>query len=941
MRIFTIGGTTFANFYSVYTIDFDPDRPKADEKGKGLIQSDYHPREYNAGKIIEYSLEYDSKANRMWQVFDLGNRLDKHLVAVGAPTGFMEVVGMSGKISSLITIDYKTMLRVPPEYKPLEGDSYVFKKEGHFYPGYESDLASNGYAYEKQKEIGTTTEFPNFFYSAKNPTDKDGRIKSFRMTTRGSDIPLKNTKYSLQTVTERYEIFDYDVANECLIGDMMTIQKFNTNGWRNQHRYMPNGKMLPFGTEINIKDLFDEKVSDSDVEYTVKAYKYSSATQSFSEPVELSGNYFTFNQDINLNFEFRQNGFTKTAQVQLREYIEPEFNLNARAEDNFDESKTYFAGEKYNLPKGTIAKWGANQIRYLNDWYDDKENKKMQNIMYMVRYQKRNGIMHLISSDLKQTEDFVIEQGVKQETWIYYIHNIFGEVRRFEVTLKTEENPKYTITNSAGDKLAEKISRKDKDGNLFPEKTMLVASMDTEVEFKSYGNDTFKYNVVDKTGTFEIYKYYLITSETNEEEYVTGRSAPAVYDEIYEKVKARGGVVNVEYMSGKESFNIQFVVHGMFGDKKELKPIEHTTLFTGHKYMFAEKYIKDKDGNILARNSLEVHYTVDGKALYNSGQYFDVEEIGEGHKYITFKEPGKYRFYYKYYANNMFFIKSIEVEVKSNGGNVEVKYVTDFEHPFKDGSIEKTFTHNLKNEFSFLEEKYFDDKGDYLLGYTYKTTEYKKSPGYPYKIRSYIKEFNSDKIEIKVIWDKGSVVTLNLDKAKTGFDNVVADKVYKQSSKDKKYYFDNKMINVEEIIKKKADDINKKYILVGIKSSIFEGGYISIENYNKGISWRTASNSIEFELVYKRKLKLSYEMDSTYTNSFFKYHDIVEDEVLGEKNYKIPQLKGEYQDTHKFVGWYLKGDISKTIIDFKTFIARLSQANANGVITVVAKFETK
>ena len=148
------------------------------------------------------------------------------------------------------------------------------------------------------------------------------------------------------------------------------------------------------------------------------------------------------------------------------------------------------------------------------------------------------------------------------------------------------------------------------------------------------------------------------------------------------------------------------------------------------------------------------------------------------------------------------------------------------------------------------------------------------------------------------------------------------------------------MINIEEIIKRKADNINKDYVLVGIRSSLFEGGYISIEDYKKGVSWRTESNSIEFELVYKKKLKLGYEMDSKYTKSFFKYHDIIEDAEFGENSFKTPQLKEEYQETHKFVGWYLKGDTTKTIIDFKTFIARLSQAN-NGIITVVAKFEPK
>lgn len=937
-RNFYHRGTTFANFYSAYTIDFDPDRPRANEKG-GVIESDYHPRGYNAGRTIEYSLEYDSKTNRMWQVFNLGDRLDKHLVAVGAPTGFMEIVGHQGLVSSLITIDYKTMIRVPAEYKPIKGDSYVFQKQGYYYPGSNIDFSLTEYAYEKQKEIGTTNDLPNFFYGAKTPIDKVGNIKSFRMTTTGSGRTIRDSKGMLESVTAKYEIFDFDVSKEHLIGDMMETQLYTSTGWRNQRKNMPNGKMLPFGSGVNIKTLFGEKVTDADVEYTVKAYRYSATTQAYTDEINAIDNFFTFNENLNLKFTFKMNGYVKTAQVQLREYVEPEFHLNATAEDNFDPSKTYHAGDKYSLPKEAYATWGDTYIKYMGDWYGDAKHKVMINNMYMAKYQKKKGVRGFESLDLTIYKDIAIEQKVEEEIWVYYIQNQFGEVKRFEYVLKTEKNPTYTITNNAGDKVFEKTSTKDNEGNIKPERTELTFDVSSEAEFKSYGNDTFKYNVGTESGTFEIYRYYLITSETNEEDYVSGRPASVVFDEIYEKLKIRGGIVHVEYVSGKESLDIYFVLSGTYGDKAELKPTYYRTLFTGQKYLLGEKFIKDMDGNIIAKNFVDIYYKRNGETIFNNGQYFRTEELQPPYKYVTFLQPGNYMFVYKFFANNLLFIKKVEMEVKSNLGEVEVKYITDSQHPFKDGTTERTITHSLRNEFYFLDEKYFDTNGDRLLSYMEKTLEFTKVKGKLYKVRDFIKEFNSDKIEIKVTWDKGSKVTLNLDKAKTGFDNIECDTVYKSSNKDKRYYFNNKIIDIEEIIKHKAKGIEEEYVLVGVRSTYFNGGYISIEEYRKEVHWRSELHSLELELVFKKRLKLKYEIDDTYTKDYYKHGDIVEDLAFGEHNNKIPKLKPEYESTHKFVGWYIKGDTTQTIIDFKTYIARMSEADDKGIITIVAKFE--
>ena len=132
--------------------------------------------------------------------------------------------------------------------------------------------------------------------------------------------------------------------------------------------------------------------------------------------------------------------------------------------------------------------------------------------------------------------------------------------------------------------------------------------------------------------------------------------------------------------------------------------------------------------------------------------------------------------------------------------------------------------------------------------------------------------------------------------------------------------------------------------MVELESNVFPGGSISIEVYRKNVMYEFQED-ITIKLKFRRRMKLEYNIDKkdddngdNVSNTYFGNADIVAGEVLGEDLYKKVEIKEKYKDKYEFLGWYLFGDSTETLIDFKTYVP---VENSSGKLKIVAKIKRK
>ena len=958
--------TTFANFYAAYTIDFNANEPMNTEEHHNKIESKYYPEKYNGGKFIEYSLEYDSQSNKMWQIFDLGQSLGKHFAAVGAVTGFMELVMHMGRLEQIMTIDYDNIVAVAPEYKSLEGDAYTFRRETSHYAGNDTSILNQGIAKSKLEECGTASEYLNFLFSNKKyfsnkelETNKNirGNIPSFRVTTRGmTDDEMKSQYTKMQMIDTQYEVFGFD-KDQYLYGDFMSTQTFGSQGRRTIEPVM-SGTMLNPGDVASIKEIFKSKVDkNQSIDFVdVKAYKAKYYETDYSQEISLSGDSYTYAEPVDLIYEYLKNGYKRIAKVRLRTYEEPDFNLNARPEDNFSETHEYMPGETYSIPSKMTAMWGGYINTYVAKFYggnnvNPNANKFSYNLTLLSRYEEKNGKMRHEESIVEEYEKLKIPSDTESVVWVAEIRNIFGERKYKEIKLQIKPAPRYIIKNSDGEEVVNKASRIS-DGEIKSENTELYYIVQTEEDLKKFIKEIYTYQVAHKSGTFRLESYRTSTGSFAKD--LWKMNIDDVFNEINGLVKDGAGLT-LWYSSGSETITVKIAAFVTFNGEQDVKVSSHKALFTNQKYKLEFAKIKNKNGErITTKTTMQVYY-MNGGTYSSDKAHFEYNDItGE----IIFKQAGKYYFVYYFSGKNFFFSKRFTHEVYRHDIDVTVRYTTDAAHPFKDGTTEKEITHSLKDHLLLMQAQDYADsipKESKLLGYTTDSEEETGTIGDGEKeITNFIHRFHSREVTLHAVWDDGKLITLDMDTARTGIPNYTR-RMYKSGSTSQGYYFANQtyghQLNIENILKDKTifsaaqiNSLSKNYKLVELESDVFPGGSISIETYKKNVMYEFEED-ITIKLKFRRRMKLEYKIDKKdddngdeVSNTYLANADIIAGEVLGEDLYKKVEIKEKYKDKYEFLGWHLFGDSTETLIDFKTYVPI---ENSSGKLKIVAKIKRK
>lgn len=892
---------TFVPINSFYRIDAEIS--KFPEK----ITNDYYPELWQGSDYKNFSMEYNASTNMFYQIFDLESDLKKNIVFRGSATGFMENASAMGSFQQIMILKFDEMVRIPKtNYSPLTGDAFKFSKTYLDYPGNLTDMNKIDATYQTVLKYGMSQEFYNFFYSFNHKAPGVKKIHSFRFKSFPVNSDLtKDRRFNYNLLNCEYEIFDYDV-NDTLMGDMMQTSTFDECGIRAQVLQM-NGAMKNVGDKIDLKKIFYEKVSRK-LDFSAvnfKAYKIKDGLTDFQNPVNITSE-FNFTEDIDIFFSFKEKENNFKARVRFVKYVDPVYQITENASENFILSKEYIIGERFNLPYFT-AQWGNVENAYVGKWYHTNEDETG------IGYKPTNFILFSVKESIKNQRYFAfkkLEREVEgnKEILVYEIKNVFGERKYVEYTLNTKPRPHYIVKNSLGDVLIDHPIRITQDGSIASEFNS-AKKIITRSEFNALKPVTYFFS---KGGDFSLFKlsYYQVKTKDNyyKNYDLEGKTQDEVYDEILTLLASSGGIVDIGYQNEKDQFNLKLVVDGSVDGKYKFTCLDYETYFVNRKYYFLKPRIVDKAGNILSHSRITIYKLAGGIEIPSFDKtIFETENIGNQLSAV-FKTPGLYRIRCYYTASYAIFTYE-DFEVKDLNSEIKITYKTDSEHPFSDGSLEKTFTYFLNNPIFALKQNAFSETTARLNSFKWGNVSYK--PGEV--MNGLINNFNSDKITLVCFWSNPVTLTIDLVKDKTGLDPFV--KTYYPNPGE-----DYCSINYGSL----KFNIPSNFIYLGLEGSQFTGGFISLEEMKKQRLLRIYKDTT-LKARIKQKFTIKYEIDSNYSDTFYINELIVEGEKLIYRDCVCK--KPGYQ----FVGWFIKGDALETLIDFNSYLV-------TGNLTIVAKF---
>lgn len=185
-----------------------------------------------------------------------------------------------------------------------------------------------------------------------------------------------------------------------------------------------------------------------------------------------------------------------------------------------------------------------------------------------------------------------------------------------------------------------------------------------------------------------------------------------------------------------------------------------------------------------------------------------------------------------------------------NIGANTITFVTDKDHPFSDGLLERTVTYNLSNNINALNEKEFAGN-DILFGWTqYIGKDATSKDVVKNGIDNFISRYNSQNVTLYAIWDGGISVTAKSE----GNDDRV--KHYFRDSSSGYYVIDL--------------SVYKVYAPAGTVLAGWTGGFLGDGVKNGKIYLNEVTDDSDYftiNAVYKKMLTVKYSINATYSAS--------------------------------------------------------------------------
>ena len=886
----------------------------------GEVESNYYPETYKAKKYVDYSVEFHTDDYKIYSIIDLGTNFKRELGILYSVSGFMEVAGGMGSGVQILYMDYDHIIKLSDEnvdYHELSGNSYSFEASGSFYPGNASDLNDKNLMYDETLKNGLSTKMVNFWYSASdaNAPYESRKVYNSKITFRPTDETnaknISDARYEIAHFDIQTNIYGYDAEagrknGEELYYDSMSVQTFGANGMRESLKFRL-GKTVNQGDVIRLEDLYREKVSkDTDfstVQY--KGYAISGDKIDFSKEIGVT-KAFTFSSDCAIVFTSADDdGITQTAIVEIVQKSDPDYRIT---DENHawkwsDEDAAYVSdtidkeGSSVELPALTYSWTGVKNVRFRSNWYDDEA---CINPLHVGIFTNQNGVYSLTYIG-HQKKDFTASA---YETYVCYeLVNGYGETEFVRFKYVTSKKETYRIESVGGEIMDEGEVQYDEYGKIkhirasesvyltkenCDEKLSRLFRMTIgEASPAQMSLTGFSACLVDKNN-----------HRTSVSRVVENGDMDSVIREIKGYMASYSWFsVSLEFSYFGNQFSSNYLYGVTFSGETTTDMLKYNSYFANTLYTMSIPRLYSSEGNEIATTYISVKHRIGGKTdnSFYAGRTYTLRK-GEYEYSLKFNEAGAFYVGFSFSVNGVSYSFGQVVNVLSDTCDVAITFVTDKDHPFSDGLLERTVTYNLSNNINALNEKEFAGN-DILFGWTqYIGKDATSKDVVKNGISDFIGKYNSQNVTLYAIWDGGISVTA---KAEGNDDRT---KHYFRDSSSGYYVIDL--------------SVYKVYAPAGSVLAGWTGGFLGDTVKNGKIYLNEVTDDSDYftiNAVYKKMLTVKYSINTAYSASVIRNDSVIEGNGL-ESNRTVVAKTG-----YTFKGWFVQGDESRTIIDLSTY----------------------
>lgn len=886
----------------------------------GEVESNYYPETYKAKKYVDYSVEFHTDDYKIYSIIDLGTNFKREFGILYSVSGFMEVAGGMGSGVQILYMDYDHIIRLSDEnvdYRELSGDSYSFEASGSFYPGNASDLNDKNLTYDETLKNGLSTKMVNFWYLASdaNAPYESRKVYNSKITFRPTDETnaqnISDARYEIAHFDIQTNIYGYDAEagrknGEELFYDSMSVQTFGANGMRESLKFRL-GKTVNQGDVIRLEDLYREKVStDTDfstVQY--KGYAISGDKIDFSKEIGVT-KAFTFSSDCAIVFTSADDdGITQTAIVEIVQKSDPDYRIT---DENHawkwsDEDAAYVSdtidkeGSSVELPSLTYSWTGVKKVRFRSNWYDDEA---CINPLHVGIFTNQNGVYFLTYIG-HQKKDFTASA---YETYVCYeLVNVYGETEFVRFKYVTSKKETYRIESVGGEIMDEGDVQYDEYGKIkdirASESVYLTKENCDEKLSRSFRMTIGEASPAQMSLTgFSAYLVDKNNHRTTVSRVVENGDMDSVIQEIKGYMENYSWfTVSLEFSYFGNQFSSNYLYGVTFSGETTTDMLKYNSYFANTLYTMSIPRLYSSEGNEIATTYISVKHRIGGKTdnSFYAGRTYTLRK-GEYEYSLKFNEAGAFYVGFSFSVNGVSYSFGQVVNVLSGTCDVAITFVTDKDHPFSDGLLQRTVTYNLSNNITALNEKEFAGS-DILFGWTqYAGRDATSRDIVKNGISDFIGKYNSQNVTLYAIWDSGISVTAKSE----GNDDRV--KHYFRDSSSGYYVIDL--------------SVYKVYAPAGTVLAGWTGGFLgdTVKNgkiYLNEIS--DDSNYFTIHAVYKKLLTVKYSIHTAYSASVIRNDSVIEGNGL-DSNRTVVAKTG-----YTFKGWFVQGDESKTIIGLSTY----------------------
>lgn len=886
----------------------------------GEVESNYYPETYKAKKYVDYSVEFHTDDYKIYSIIDMGTNFKREFGILYSVSGFMEVAGGMGSGLQILYMDYDHIIRLSDEnvdYRELSGDSYSFEASGSFYPGNASDLNDKNLTYDETLKNGLSTKMVNFWYSASdaNAPYESRKVYNSKITFRPTDETnaqnISDARYEIAHFDIQTNIYGYDAEagrknGEELFYDSMSVQTFGANGMRESLKFRL-GKTVNQGDVIRLEDLYREKISkDTDfstVQY--KGYAISEDIIDFSQEITVN-KAFTFTSDCAIVFTSADDdGITQTAIVEIVQKSDPDYRITdeyhawkwseedaAYVSDTIDKE-----GSSVELPALTYSWTGVKNVRFRSNWYDDEV---CINPLHVGIFTNQNGVYSLTYIG-HQKKDFTASA---YETYVCYeLVNGYGETEFVRFKYVTSQKETYRIESVSGEIMDEGDVQYDEYGKIKDVRASESVYL-TKENCDEKLSRLFRMTIGEASpAQMSLTGFSACLVDKNNHRTTVSRVVEnGDMDSVIREIKGymenySWFTVSLEFSYFGNQFNSNYLYGVTFSGETTTDMLKYNSYFANTLYTMSIPRLYSSEGNEIATTHISVKHRIGGKtdnSFYANRTY--TLNKGEYEYSLKFNEAGEFYVGFGFAINGVSYSFGQVVNVLSDNCDVTITFVTDKDHPFSDGLLERTVTYNLSNNITALNEKEFAGS-DILFGWTqYAGRDATSRDIVKNGISDFIGKYNAQNVTLYAIWDSGISVTAKSE----GNDDRI--KHYFRDSSSGYYVID---LSVYQAYAPAG------YILAG-----WSGGFLgdAVKNgkiYLNEIS--DDSNYFMIHAVYKKLLTVKYSIHTAYSASVIRNDSVIEGNGL-ESNRTVVAKTG-----YTFKGWFIQGDEGRTVIDLSTY----------------------